>query len=740
MKRQGDLVIAFYFGSTCLKHRCQGRLCHYSKTVQLAKFPWLPQKCRIGLKPVWKSTLSTTRCLATTPSERNVSGKSQVSDSLENARYSDFPLAAVVGQDAVKVALLLAAVNKNLRGIILSGRRGTGKSIMARAIHALLPPIEIQKGSFCNLPPESNSDEVVIMKPHFVQIPLNVTEDRLLGSVDIEESLSRGEPVFQPGILAKANRGVLYVDELNLLDDSIVNILLSVLADGQVVVEREGFSVIYPCEPLFIATYNVEEGEIRPHVLDRFAVSLSVDNEPLTHDQRTEAVNISNMFSDKRHELIDQFNEETQEIASRIIFSREFLNDVVITKEQIEYLCTEASRGQCIGHRGEVFAVEAAKASAALDNRDYVSEEDLRTAVKLVLVPRAMCVMNNEQQPVQETRSQPPPPSSSSSDVEPEDIESKEQEESNSLVPEEFMFDPEGGIVDPNLLQFASKQKIGRSGKRGTIYSFDRGRYIKPVLPRGDTWRIALDATLRAAAPLQKMRRERYKDIKSLNDHRVYIRNQDIRIKKMSKKAGTLVIFLVDASGSMALNRMNAAKGAAIRLLSSAYESRDKISLISFQGENAQILLPPTRSVAMAKRRMETMPCGGGSPLAHGLFLASKVGIQALSTGDVGQAIIVLISDGRANIPLSQSLGEASDTKKSKAELKQEVLEMARKIAALSKVKLLCIDTENKFVSTGIAKDIADSANGTYNYLPKATDSAVASLAGQVISSINSSF
>ncbi|GJD06619.1 Magnesium-chelatase subunit ChlD [Galdieria sulphuraria] len=580
------------------------------------------------------------------------------------------------------------------------------------------------------------------MKPYFVQIPLNVTEDRLLGSVDIEESLSRGEPVFQPGILAKANRSVLYVDELNLLDDSIVNILLGVLADGQVVVEREGFSVTYPCEPLFIATYNVEEGEIRPHVLDRFAISLSVDNEPLTQDQRIEAVNMSNMFADQRQELISQFNEETQEMASRIIFSREFLNDVVVTKEQIEYLCTEASRGQCIGHRGEVFAVEAAKASAALDNRDYVSEEDLRTAVKLVLVPRAMSLLNNEQQSAPEPKSAPPPPPSSSDneEEEEEETETKEQEETNFQVPEEFLFDPEGGIVDPNLLQFASKQNSGRSGKRGKIYSFDRGRYIKPVLPRGDTWRIALDATLRAAAPLQKIRRERYMDITSSNDRRVYIRNQDIRIKKMSKKAGTLVIFLVDASGSMALNRMNAAKGAAIRLLSSAYESRDKISLISFQGENAQVLLPPTRSVAMAKRRMETMPCGGGSPLTHGLFLASKVGIQALSSGDVGQAIIVLISDGRANISLSQSLGEAPDTKKSKAELKQEVLDMARKIAALAKVKLLCIDTENKFVSTGIAKEIANAANGNYNYLPKATDSAVASLAGQVISSIKSNF
>eukprot|EP00871_Galdieria_phlegrea_P002013 jgi/Galph1/2812/GphlegSOOS_G1479.1 len=662
-----------------------------------------------------------------------------------NLRVMDqepFPLAAVIGQDVVKLALLLVAVNRNLKGVILSGKRGTAKSVMARAIHALLSPIEVEKGSFYNKEPTKDTIESVVMKPRFVQIPLNVTEDRLLGSVDVEESLKRGEPVFQPGLLAKAHRGVLYVDELNLLDEYISNILLTVLADGQVAIEREGFSVVHPCKPLFIATYNVEEGEVRPHILDRFAISLSVDSEPLTVDQKLEAVNLSNMFIDNKSQLLEQYRQETEDMASRIIFSREFLKDVVITKEQIEYLCTEASRSQCTGHRSDIFAVEAAKALAALENRSYVIEDDLRTALKLVILPRAKVLQSEEPQSSQQSPPPPPPPPQNNSEEEKEDEkeENEEEQEENSsdpMVPQEFMFDPEGGIVDPDLLQFASKQRSGSSGKRGKVFSFERGRYVKPVLPRGETWKIALDATLRAAAPLQKIRRERQRNLNAQSERKVYIKNQDIRIKKMSKKAGTLIAFLVDASGSMALNRMNAAKGAAIRLLSSAYESRDKVSLISFQGEVAQVLLPPTRSVAMAKRRMETMPCGGGSPLAHGLLVASKIGLQALKSGDVGQVVIVLISDGRANVPLHLSEGEEQrDEKLSKSDLKEEVLNLARKIGALEKISLLCIDTENKFVSTGFAKEIAKMANGTYHYLPKATDAAVANLAGEAISAI----
>ena len=217
---------------------------------------------------------------------------------------------------------------------------------------------------------------------------------------------------------------------------------------------------------------------------------------------------------------------------------------------------------------------------------------------------------------------------------------------------------------------------------------------------------------------------------------RVFIEQSDVRAKKMARKAGSLVIFVVDASGSMALNRMNAAKGAAINLLAEAYQSRDKICLISFQGDFAQVVLPPTRSIAMAKNRLERMPCGGGSPLAHALNQAALVGMNAQKSGDVGEVLTICISDGRANVPLCVSVGEPPEEGEepmSKADLKEEVLNTAKMLGTLSGFKLLMLDTENKFVSTGVAKEIAAAAQGKYHYIPKASEAQVGQVAANAI-------
>lgn len=606
---------------------------------------------------------------------------------------STLPFHALVGLDAAQQALLLLAVEPRLRGLVVTASAGTGKSSLARGMRLLL------------------NDEAM----PFVEIPPGVDAENLYGGLNLEATLRRGEMVLQPGVLARANGGVAYVDGINLLTDANSNLLLAVLDEGEVRVEREGVSLRSPAEFSLIGSYDPAEGMPRKHLLDRLGLLVSL---PGSFDvgQRT-AVIQQNLRTES-----ESWQEDLQFLQGLVKTARDHLPNVEISDRQLRQLSVTALQYGVEGHRVDLFAAWAACAAAALELRPNIEDEDLTLAARLVILPRATQIP--EQMPDNPPPPLPPPP-------EPETAEPEEtDEEGESAPPPETL-----GMAPEQILEALASElpddleelpfrhlRRGRTGSRGSTEG-KRGRHVRSIPGNPKQARIDVIATLRTAAPWQRIRQNgNWQGNGNGNGHsrRIQLEMSDIRVKQYRSKAGALFCFAVDASGSMALHRMRQAKGAVNALLQKAYVNRDRVALIAFRGGEAELLMPPTQSVELARRALDLLPTGGGTPLASALLLADDVAQQAKSRG-IMQTVLILLTDGRANISLKPD-GPVQD----------ELQQIGRYIAE-SPLQVMVVDTQRSYLSRGEARQLAEWLGGEYAYLPNASGEQIADLATEKV-------
>jgi magnesium chelatase subunit D len=595
------------------------------------------------------------------------------------------PFPALVGIEPAQQALILLAVEPRLRGVILAAPVGTGKSSLARGMRALL------------------GDEAT----PFVEIPPGIDTENLLGGLDIEATMRTGSVVLQKGVLARAHGGVAYVDGVNLLTDGSANLLLSVIDEGEVRIEREGISLRSAAHFSLIGSYDPAEGQPRRHLIDR--VGLIVTLPGAVDAQQRAAVIRHNLFGGGR-----DWGDDLDFLRGMILGAREHLPSVQIGDDYIRHLSTVALMYGVEGHRVDLFAVRAACASAALAMRDEVEDEDFEMAVRLVILPRATRIPTP---PPDDNPPEPPPPEPPQDETPPE-----QEDQPPDELPEQLMPPPEQILEAlasqlPEVLEDMPFRVVrrGRTGSRGATEG-KRGRHIRSI--PGDPNRARLDvvATLRAAAPWQPLRaaaRANRDGVQNGSDphgrRHVLLEAGDIRVKQFRSKAGALFCFVVDASGSMALHRMRQAKGAVHTLLQKAYVNRDRVAMVAFRRDEAELLMPPTQSVELAKRALDLLPTGGGTPLASGLLLACDVAAGARRRG-ILQTVLVVLTDGRANIPLREG-----------ANLQTELQQLGKHIIDSHGLQVVVVDTKRSYLSRGEARQLAEWLGGEYAYLPNAS-------------------
>lgn len=652
---------------------------------------------------------------------------------MKNAKIV-YPFTAIVGQEKMKKALMLNVINPLLGGVLIRGEKGTAKSTAVRALVELLPKRTQTEGCIFGCDPQDkssmcskcvdkldkNQDLVEVEgEMKVVDLPVSATEDRVVGTLDIEYAIKKGEKKFEPGILAQANRNILYVDEVNLLSEHIVNCLLEVSSSGVNRVEREGISFAHPSQFILVGTMNPEEGHLRSQFLDRFGLFVEVGGcmEPL---ERKEIIKRRLEYEKSPLSLIEKWRWESDVLAQQIKDAKQYLSRVQVSDNVMKLAAEIAKEANCAGHRAELVIVETAKTIAAFERRSNIAIGHIKEAAEYALPHR-----KREKPMEQELPPEPPEiedqeddnEQQSESPEQPEDQESYQQEDTNPMESEQQENEgPEDDgkneedddmsvdqiddigrtFIVKNLdVRMMDRKKRKGEGKRiRTKTDSKKGQYIRYKMPKNKLKDIAFDATLRAAAP--------YQGIRDKNSLAITIESSDFREKVREKRTGSTIIFIVDASGSMgAKKRMSAVKGAVVSLLTDAYQKRDKVGLVAFRKKEAETLLNITRSVDMAEKCLKTLPTGGKTPLSAGLLK----GYEMIKTGQKKEPdmlpVIVLVSDGRTNAAINGG------------DPLEEAVEIANKIQ-MEGIQSIVVDTEQDFIKLGIARDIAQALGAKY--------------------------
>jgi magnesium chelatase subunit D len=614
----------------------------------------------------------------------------------------------------MKCALILNAINPGIGGVLIRGEKGTAKSTAARALVRLLPERVVVDGCRFGCDPADRrkmcpdcerrypdlASSMVTMR--VVELPISATEDKVVGSLDISHALKSGEKRFEPGILAEANRNILYVDEVNLLNDHIVDVLLDAAAMGMNFIEREGVSYAHPSAFILIGTMNPEEGELRPQLLDRFG--LCVDIEGIRNvETRIEVIRRRQAYETDPETFISAWEAREQELRQRILRAKELLPRVGMPEDMLRIIAQICIDMGVDGHRADITMMKTAATIAAWHDRAEVSEEDVREAAGLVLSHRMRKKPFSEQQmdrqkmeqSIRNTKNERKPQNHNGGRHDhphtPDTPDIPVPDNSATTVI------PEGASFRVNQQQLAlphrtDAQKRSGAGRRSVTESRD-GRYVRSRVPETPGTDIALDATIRAAAPFQKGR---------TGPLAVKIEPSELREKVRERRIGNTVLFVVDASGSMgAQQRMTAVKGAILSLLIDAYVKRDRVGLVVFRGRGAELLLPPTSSVELARRYMRELPVGGKTPLAHGLAKGFEVLQREMTINRHTIPRMILISDGKANV----GMGGGSPL--------DDAHTMATHIRDEG-IASLVIDSEQGFLSFGLARDLSEELGGRY--------------------------